>query len=496
MDVDPAAATCLTTQAAGSIGKALSCPGTPVRLTHGDIQWPIDIIIGKGPPDLNIEDPAACQTFLSGKEILVIGATLGNWAVPVPARVLDTCVVLLLRTFTGRTRYGFRVLDYASGDRNCWECETDDEPCSQFWHSVEALRALGVKPSLKFLGVSAGVDMILSIVATQVKYTFAKKFRTAFFTAIAGAYHPTLYDDALRYFERDVTRVLVHHHVDDKLCPWGPVKQAWSQASPILPIYINALRDIDPCLIDGKRHDVAKFLCNQPAFWTELLRDESIASSSYRDRCYHSWLGQAHRDGGTGIIEGGYDAKVDDQSHFLALGLHATCAAEAARRQMQQPGRSVTDWAVALVTNARILHTPPCKQYLDAFLASVPEYTGIAATVTTCVPALLAEGLLQNFQQKSPEVYQAGRMQSVYVVSRCLWRVGPMALVHLTFPAERNESKWVDLTWTQRAQIRTEDLPRRPLSPQELQALAGQENDEWRHPEDLDGWVPLECCPA
>ncbi len=91
---------------------------------------------------------------------------------------------------------------------------------------------------------------------------------------------------------------------------------------------------------------------------------------------------------------------------------------------MQQPGHSVTDWAVALVTNARILHTPPCEQYLDAFLACVPEYTGIAATVKTCVPALLAEGLLQNFQQKSPEVYQAGRMHSMYVVTRCLWRVG------------------------------------------------------------------------
>ena len=86
MDVDPAAATCFTTIAAGSIGKALSCPGTPVRLTHGDIQWPIDVIIGVGPPDLNIDDHAALPAFLSGKEILVIGSTLGNWAVPVPAR--------------------------------------------------------------------------------------------------------------------------------------------------------------------------------------------------------------------------------------------------------------------------------------------------------------------------------------------------------------------------------------------------------------------------
>ncbi len=48
MDVDPAAVFYI---AAGSIGKALSCPGTPVRLTHGDIQWPIDIIIGEGPPE-------------------------------------------------------------------------------------------------------------------------------------------------------------------------------------------------------------------------------------------------------------------------------------------------------------------------------------------------------------------------------------------------------------------------------------------------------------
>ena len=85
------------------------------------------------------------------------------------------------------------------------------------------LLEVGVQKDIAMMGVSAGCDQLLSIVAVFAEYGAGFSGRFAFITLIAGAWHPTLYPQARDVLLRHDTCVLVHHPPGDKLWPWEKV---------------------------------------------------------------------------------------------------------------------------------------------------------------------------------------------------------------------------------------------------------------------------------
>ena len=86
-----------------------------------------------------------------------------------------------------------------------------------------------VSTSLCFVGVSAGVDQALSLVSVKTTMDELEKFDSHSFTAVAGAYHPTLYEICFDTFIADDTYVIVLHHTTDRFCAWRDVKPLWSE---------------------------------------------------------------------------------------------------------------------------------------------------------------------------------------------------------------------------------------------------------------------------
>ena len=89
------------------------------------------------------------------------------------------------------------------------------------------LHLWGLRPQLALIGASAGVDHIFSVVLTFRRYVHP--FTFTYVVAIAGAYHPTLYDVAKGVFLKDRTNIIVHHHPKDTLCPFPPVAAYWEE---------------------------------------------------------------------------------------------------------------------------------------------------------------------------------------------------------------------------------------------------------------------------
>ena len=106
---------------------AQSC--VPHRLTCGDPVWPLDIIAGGGAQDVGRD---GLGDYLSDKDLLVIGCSLDNYAVPVPEEMLQTSLVIQIRTRTAPSHYGMRSRRYGGLDPETWECETDMSPCTKF----------------------------------------------------------------------------------------------------------------------------------------------------------------------------------------------------------------------------------------------------------------------------------------------------------------------------------------------------------------------------
>ena len=182
------------------------------------------------------------------------------------------------------------------------------------------------------LAPSAGVDTILSLVSGIRKHYKAMRppGRLGFFVPIAGAYHPSLYDEAAEIFQDQGTHILVHSHVEDKLCPWPQVEKIWKDITVRLTdagkggVYINAMTFNDRQLIDKHFHNITHFLCAQSRFWSEmLLAHESTAGYEFTQRCRTERLGVPLSIEEFEDYEPGYDLDLLDKSYFLQTALVA-----------------------------------------------------------------------------------------------------------------------------------------------------------------------------
>ena len=265
-----------------------------VAIRGCDRKWPFDLTYRK-------RSWTSPEAPLVGMRLLVIGSTLGGYVIDFPCSILEKYVVLMLQKNRGQLQYGYRSMAYNSGEDGSWTGDTDMSPVCTFWNLYDGLVDLGMDPVMSMIGMSAGVDRCLAVLAHAEEVRRRHRFTCTHFVSICGAFHPFLYERAKEVFILHRCRVIVVHHQDDWLCKWPPVQAAWqeiregmSRAGNVPTVYIAKLYMKTHPYLDGSRHAVEKFVVYQNALWLELAMGPYSSTDNFVDRCRNAKLGLGH----------------------------------------------------------------------------------------------------------------------------------------------------------------------------------------------------------
>ena len=426
----------------------------PHRLRCGLVEFPMDLVLIPSATDTDClnqmkADPTNAESkmkeIFQRRSLLVLGAGLGGGAVSFEPYRYVPYVVLILRN---NGHYGFRKKPFIDGDPNTWEGETDTLPCEVFWEIVCALHSMGMQARMSCLGTSAGVDSILSVIATMHFATVS--MRIEYFIAIAGAFHPRLYTDAAPFFSKCSTCIIVHHHEKDSLCPWPRVHAVWLSLKDQydLHVYINELKFDRHPLVTKHFHNVSMFLLTQPSFW-EIF--EEYSPDNFVLRCYARNLGNYHETLEE-HREVGQDNMINSFSHLLMFSL---CACKAAQYATSSAWNA-QEWIAALAYGARIMHASAHDEDVQTLNRYLAIHTRFAVTQKSLVPFVLAESILgavHHFKgvHLQPSIYKASQLQGISVCLKSNWCCGPLRLLQLSFPKEGNGgSAYADFLYDRR----------------------------------------------
>ena len=154
----------------------------------------MDIIFGTR-EEKDDSQTATPRNGVHQRSLLVLGATLGGWAPPVPPSAMRHWVVLMVR---GTKHYGCRSCRFISGHPETWTGPTDSEPCVVFWALVCELMSYGLCSTVSFIGISAGVETLLSLVSSinDDRRTKGGEIQVRQVVLIAGVYHPEVFPKA------------------------------------------------------------------------------------------------------------------------------------------------------------------------------------------------------------------------------------------------------------------------------------------------------------
>ena len=136
-----------------------------------------------------------------------------------------------------------------------------------------------------------------------------------------------------------------------------------------------------------------------------------------------------------------------DKAHSLQLALVAHHAMQ--RAACEPPRDTVLLWCLDIVTHARFSFAPDsaAKCHIDNFRACFPGACG--GGWSNRLPAsLLAESFMGLVSGKECGILKPGNLFDVYPYIEVSQRFGPLVLLHITLPTNRNTSKWMDFTWT------------------------------------------------
>ena len=147
--------------------------------------------------------------------------------------MFDTYICIKLCPKENPLHYGYRAQAYDSNDWKTCDGPTAEGVVEDLCEVLEVLRNQGAQPHLSFIGISAGVDRILAV-ACKVP-ALHPSFRIVMFVAIAGAFHSTLYSDTREVFGKHRAKIIVIHHVDDKLCAYPKVLSLIHISEPTRP---------------------------------------------------------------------------------------------------------------------------------------------------------------------------------------------------------------------------------------------------------------------
>ena len=158
-----------------------------VAIRGCDPKWRFELMYRKRPR-------TSPEAPLAGVRLLVIGVTLGGWPVDIPCSILNDFVVLILQRNKGQPQYGYRSMAYNSEDDASWSGDTDMSPVHTFWKLYDGPVDLGMDRVMTMIGMSAGVDRCLAVLAHAEEARPRHSFQCTHFVSICGAFHPFLYE--------------------------------------------------------------------------------------------------------------------------------------------------------------------------------------------------------------------------------------------------------------------------------------------------------------
>jgi hypothetical protein len=385
------------------------------------------------------------------------GSSLGGWPPPVPSRVLEKYVVLVLGICKSQKRYGYTGSEFFDDVPASWEDpKRAKDVCETVLGIMTDFQKLGLQRDTAFLAPSAGVDQIMSVIAAMNDSPESAAGRVAFVVPIAGAYHPRIFEKAQQVLLQHGTFIFVHHHVEDSLCPWLPCSRFWNRLRTEMhqkslgAVVINAMSLRDRGLMDKYYHNITHFLLSQVPFWDELLRDHPDRDGAgFVERCLHARLGEGHMTAGTGAdYEHGYDLALSDASHHLQMSLVAHYAMLYASQKVDW-NHPCSSWFSRMAAGARGCMRPESKAYqeIQDLRACFPEGAGGASWSDRVPCSLFAETLMGVIGGKQPGILQAPFPKDLYPDFKVVQRFGSLYLLHISFPAEKNNGKWCNLQW-------------------------------------------------
>jgi hypothetical protein len=495
--------------------------GVPHSLDKND--WPIELIVCEaGSPSNSVEQA------LQDRRIVIVCSTLGNWCPALPLDVLAKVVVVCVHCHVSRSRYGFRLCEFVAGVSSTWNNdETDLEACIRVWTVVDLLvQDYGAKPKVSMIGVCAGVDQALSLVASQSYFQGTDvTSHVEYFVATAGAFNEDLFKTSLPVFLSHSTYVIVLHHEWDKLCSWREVESSWrslaqeAAATGLGSCYIKVLQVKHEAIIDRKYHDVAKFLFSQPRFWHLFTHEFCIDPAQFLEYCREHRLGEAHTVlMNDSMLLHGYDRMYDQCGHFLLVAL-CVCrsslyhvSTDDSSGGQAKPANSSKDWCFNLASCARALQRKEERDRLDNLRCRFSSATGVTSMPIDVICALWVETLVQCWNHKVEMVRSSGKHKSkgkVAVIKynilaekseKCvsietLWHVGPLALLCCNFSTD--QSTYADFTWCFGLSLKDHPVqfrkPVKPTAMEPLPSLPGSTSnpwnfDEWDSIDKLQAW--------
>ena len=89
---------------------------------------------------LKVDEGAVLENVCKGRNIVVIGSSLGNSVVEVPKFFANNAIVLALMNKSGPKVYGFASTVYHRDRPESWEGSIDTIPARAAWQFVQSLR--------------------------------------------------------------------------------------------------------------------------------------------------------------------------------------------------------------------------------------------------------------------------------------------------------------------------------------------------------------------
>ena len=274
----------------------------PSLLSSSPEVWPIlmALLVKDGVQTL---DPAR------DRRIIVVGTSLGDDAVDVPEEDLLTSVVLHLKNHAFERRYGNGKVLYIRGTKSSWECDLDFTQALACWAVIEDLiQSWRARPHVTLVGCSAGNPKAWSMLAVASP---TQLHLVEHVVSIAGAWHPTLLPQIREKLLNSHATVLVHHHSNDRLCPWhGPLNDFWCALAPELAgrYFRSCIDDVESDYVGKSFHTVHVLLCSMRLFWSMLALDARAiaAGTTFATECRERSIGLGHLAHPAGLVPSDY----------------------------------------------------------------------------------------------------------------------------------------------------------------------------------------------
>ena len=180
----------------------------------------------------------------------------------------------------------------------------------------------------------------------------------------------------------------------------------------------------------------------------QVTHKESLTPQNFWRRCKGHDIGNAHKSFfETTMTLSGYDQRLDNKIHFVAVALCAICADDYARgRSKSYSNFMCRRWMENLFFGARAWETNAFKTLLDQLFCRVSSSLALNLVAPKLISSLWAEVVanLGRVQKKQGKLIHnvVASVIDVPCAVEMSWQLGPLQLIHVALDG------WTDFSWT------------------------------------------------